>query len=324
MNELNDFEELTHFDQISDLYICAMGFEPRCVEGNRYLLNKNFKTKKTAVLRYVSYSKDNEKDIVELENIWNEFSDNFQYISYDSSDRKTLTRNFKELFSNSTINNVTINITTLSTFPLLSIVNCALDHAANVKIIYTEPEGYFDQLKNDHAFASGVKEIFTLPEFVGANLPGYSTLLIMFLGYDFIRTRSTYDQIQPSKKIGIFALPNTKKLSEYYQKLQETHKRSFDSSDNLYELSIFDLNGTLDKLKQIRIDHIETSNILISLNGSKLHTIAALLFAKKYNDIQIIVSTPSEYFPQSYSFGVGRTFYTEISKESFDKYQKPS
>jgi len=99
-----------------------------------------------------------------------------------------------------------------------------------------------------------------------------------------------------------------------------THKHGFDSSDDLYELSIFDVNSVLEKLRDIRLTHIETSNILLSLNGGKLHTNAALLFAKKYDDVQIIISAPSEYFPKSYSYWVGRTFSTEISKENLDMY----
>jgi len=44
------------------LYICALGFEDGSLGSNIALKEKNFKTKKSLIIKYDSYVKDNEKD----------------------------------------------------------------------------------------------------------------------------------------------------------------------------------------------------------------------------------------------------------------------
>lgn len=315
-NRFPQFKELSTFTNVDDLYICAIGFEDRSLGSNKHLLEKQYKAKKTLVVRYDSYVEENEKDKNELENIWRKFSEDVYYVTYPSKDKNKGIENFQDVLTKlGFCKSITINISSFKTHVQLWMLNFALDNAEKIRVVYTEPEGYGDQIESDKAFSSGVKEIFTMPEFSGAFLPGYATLLIIFLGYDFVRTRGTYEQIQPSKKIGIMAEPNTKNLRDHYPKMQSKHKEDFGSRGEILVFSIFDLESVIKNLETIRSQNIETCNISIALNGSKLHTIAALLFAKKFRDMQLVVSTPLTYFPNNYSYGVGRTFELNIDRE---------
>ena len=318
MKKINypQFKKLPKFTDVDDLYICAMGFEDRSLGSNQHLLENNFRAKKTLAIKYDSYVKENEKYKNELESIWNKFSETISYVVYTTNSRNDAVKNLrKELESYGLpLNSVTVNITSFKTHIQLWLLNFILDNAKKVRVVYTEPEGYGNQLESDTAFSSGVKEIFTMSEFSGAILPGYSTLLVIFLGYDFVRARGTYEQIQPSKKIGILAEPNTENLQEHYTEMETRHRISFASSDSIVKFSIFDLESVINGLDVIRVKHIESSNICIAVNGSKLHTISAMLFAKKFKDVQIVVSTPIAYYPNNYSFGVGRTFELNVDK----------
>lgn len=315
--------EIVDFTDYSDLYLCAIGFEDRSLASNKQLLQMNFKTKKSILLQYDEYKKENEEKKSELENVVRSFSDDFTILKYSLSDTAYNENSFRTMLStfNLPLQSVTINISSFTTHALMFIVNSLIDIANNVRIIYTEPEGYSNQLNNSNAFSSGVKEIFTLSEFYGASLPGYLSLLVIFLGYDFIRARGIYQQIQPSKKIGIMATPNTPNLEQIFIDMQKEHKKSFSSTDEIRLYSIFNLKELLDGLENIRRDNIETCNISIALNGSKLHHVGALLFARKFKDVQLIISTPSEYFPKSYSYGSRRTFEFVISREFISEYE---
>ena len=321
-NKFLEFVPLQHFDTIDDLYITSTGFEERNLGSTKKLLKNNFKTKTTIVVRYENYVNENENDLSILTDVWNSFSDEIRFVNYSADDRNTGIKNFKQIFSDFNLEqcNVTINISSFKTHVFVWMVNFLSDHCKNVRIVYTEPEGYDSQLENEHAFSSGVHDIFTMPEFSGAILPGYSTLLIAFLGYDFIRTRGVYDQIQPSKKIGIIATPNTKTLEKYFPILKSNHNKSFSKDDKLLTFPIFALSDLIKYLEKIRSEYIETSNISLALNGSKLHTLAAILFAKKYQDVQLIISTPLAYYPNNYSFGTGRTFQIDLSKSWVKKF----
>lgn len=317
MSEPFSLQEISDFSTVDDLYICAMGFEDRSLGSNEKLDEKNYKSKSTVVITYAQYVEDNTKFKQKLEPIWKNFSEKYDYIEYDATKRDQFENDFNSLLNslNYPIQTITINISAMVTFPFVWLVNFALDHANQIKIIYTEPAGYGNQLESDNSFSTGVKEIFTMKGFSGAALPGYSSLLITFLGYDFVRARGIYDQIQPSKKIGITAEPNTPKLFDLFPQIEGEHRKSYDSIDEIQKYSIFDLEGVISGLTKIRNDNIENNNIIISLNGSKLHHLAALLFAKKYSDIQLILSRPLEYFPKNYSYGVRRTFEVKITKE---------
>lgn len=322
MNKSLSFQEVDNFGSTEDLYVCAMGFEERSLSSNIELQNKNFKAKTTFIIKYTNYVQENEKYRSDLEKITNAISENFAYIPFDTTNRDEFIQNFYTEFKslNHSVNSITINISAMITFTMIWIINFALDNSKKIRIIYTEPEGYGNQLENNQSFSSGVKEIFTMKEFVGATLPGYSNLLITFLGYDFIRSRGIYEQLQPSKKIGIMAKPNTPKLFDLFSKMVSEHRNDYRSSDDLIKLSLFDLEGVITRLSDIRVNHIENSNIFIALNGTKLHHISALLFAKKFQDIQMILSSPLEYFPKNYSYGTRRTFELEITNEWLTKF----
>ncbi|MBM3910555.1 MAG: hypothetical protein FJ356_02775 [Thaumarchaeota archaeon] len=308
MSDFPIFKELSSFEDKDDLYITAMGFEDRSLGSTKDLLDNNYKTNKAIVIRYNNYVKENERHRKDLEKIWDKITNDYSFVEFDTAARSRFVDNFIANNPSKPLKSVTINISSLITFPLIWMINFLFDNAEKVRIVYTEPEGYGNQLEDSHSFSSGVKEIFTMEEFSGAQLPGYLSLLVIFLGYDFIRARGIYDQIQPSKKIGIFAKPNTPKLYDLFPRMESEHKKSFESSDEVKTFSIFDLEGLIKGLTQIRETSIETSNILLALNGTKLHHIGALLFAKKYKDIQLLLSSPLEYYPHSYSFGKRRTF----------------
>lgn len=324
MIKFPEYKEISQFNEVFDLYICALGFEDRSLGSNLVLLEKSFRTKKTLVVKYDSYKEENEKNKQDLELIWKKFSNDFSYVDYPSDDRKKAIQNLVNALRSTSadVKNVVINISSFKTHLQTWLLNFAFETFDSTKIIYSEPEEYGDQSKSDKAYASGVKEIFTMEDFSGALLPGYSSLLIIFLGYDFVRAGGTYEHIQPSKKIGIMGKPNTASLIERFHSIKTKHELSFSSTDEIKEFSIFDLDSLMDYLVDVRAKNIEKCNISIALNGSKLHSIGALLFAKKYRDIQVIMSSPISYHPTNFSKGINKTFEIDIEKSWIKEFLK--
>ena len=175
-----------------------------------------------------------------------------------------------------------------------------------IRIVYTQPKQYGDQNK-PYNITSGIGKTFTLSGFTGEFLPGYSSLLIIFLGYDYNRAKGIYEYIQPNRKVGI--LPTNMDSSKNNHDIYNKHKRYFINNDEIiYKYSIFEFGEVIKELEKIREENIKNTNIIIALNGSKLHSLAALLFAKKYSDVQIIMSYPKDYHPDNFSHGGKHTF----------------
>ena len=314
---------LKNFTYSTDMYICAMGFEDRSLISNENLAHNNFKTKHTLCIKYNEYENENEFHKNDLEKIWNVFSNNFEYIDYDRKNRINETNKlYKKLESlKNNTNSITINISSLHTYLQIWILNYAFNNYNKIHIIYTQAKEYADQTQRD-SYTSGIDEIFTMSEFSGAFLPGYSSLLIAFLGYDFNRANSIDEHVESFKKIGI--LPSEMLNSESGKILCDKHKYNFNDGESLSYISIFDFEKMIHELEKIRIKNIENSNITIALNGSKLHSLFALLFVKKYQDIQLLMSSPLFYHPRRFSFGSINTFELILDKHWLKNFCNPS
>lgn len=316
MTNFPEISPVQKFSHDGDLYICAMGFEDRGLDSNKKLLESNFKTKHTLCIKYTHYVKENEQDKKKLNEIWNKFSDNVEYIDYDSNDRldeiDKINKKLNSIISHK--NHIFINISNLQTYLEIWLVNYAIDNFDSTHIIYTPAEKYADQTQPEH-FTSGIDEIFTMSEFSGVILPGYSSFLISFLGYDFNRAKSIYDHVEPYKKIGI--LP-TEILNSNFGAIYDKHVYNYNLNigEYIYEkYSIFDFKGIINKLNDIRTDNIDNTNMTIALNGSKLHALFALLFVKKYSDVQLLMSSPLQYHPPKFSSGALNTYEMILDKK---------
>ncbi len=311
------FSKLKKNEEIFDLYICSLGFEDRSLGSNNHLIQKKIKAKHTLVIRYDENVDENESKKDDFENSLKKISPTFTYVEYSFSNPDKFVKRFTTILKKykTKPESVIINITSFVTYVLLTTINYSFDNFKHIKIIYTSPKKYSIQTKNAKSFASGVKKIFTVKGFTGSILPGYGSLLIMLLGYDIIRSRGILHEIQPAKKIAIMPKPTTKKMNAEYLKNKNEHRKSIDSKKDFIEFTIFDIKGIIEKLGEIRTTYIETHNIMLSLNGSKLHAIASILFAKKYSDIQLLLSTPIEYYPKSYSNGTSQSFEITFERE---------
>jgi len=293
--------------------------------SNQELLKQKFRSKYTITLEYDTYREENERAKNSFEKIIKAISHKSLTLKYSISNRNLLKDQFFNLIEEKKIplKTMTLNISSLTTYALVWLLNFALNNVDRVKIIYTSPSGYRSSVENNQSFASGVREIFSIPEFTGANLPGYLSLLVILLGFDITRSRGIISQLQPSKKIGIMAGTEANGMEKVLPIIENKHARSFDSTDDLIRYSIFDYKSLINKLIDIRSRNIEESNITLALTGSKLHAIAAVLFAKKFNDVQLVLSTPLEYYPYRYSYGIGKTFEFNIGKDWFEEFLSP-
>lgn len=327
MIEYPEVRQIRKFADVDDLYVCAMGFEDRSLGSNKDLAKFGYNAKNGLVLVYDVYRNENERNKEEFDDAVSNLCAKHRYMTYTTHDREAFTLKFKKWFKyvsrRRKVKSITVNISSLTKHALVWLVNFALENAERVQVIYTSPTDYMTQIEDERSFVSGVNKIFTLPEFSGAVLPGYSSLLVVFLGYDLVRPRGIFQQLQPSKKIGITTIPTTEHIRSIFDKIKSEHVKYFGPNDEFIECSIFDFKCVIQNLEQVREKHIETSNISIALTGSKLQTIAALVFAKKYKDVQLILSTPLEYHPSRYSIGVDKTWKLELSKTWLDRFMMP-
>jgi hypothetical protein len=138
--------------------------------------------------------------------------------------------------------------------------------------------------------------------------PGYSTILIIFLGFDPIRARGAISFFQPSSKLGIVGVPPNKKRKWRVDEVVKRNARLFDKNEEILRISTFDYTETVEKLASLYEQFTSNSNIAICPLGSKLQTLGVYLFAKEHLDVKLLFPIPMQFNPTRYSKGFSKTW----------------
>ena len=329
MNKMDKFppiEELSNQYKRDDLFVCALGFEDRCATGPERLEKSGYICKNGIMLKYDVHAQENEKNREKLRKILKNISETpFLTSNYFVTDPFKSESNFVNTLNmiakQTSISSVTIDLTSLSSASIIQILDLLFHHAQKalkqIRIIYTEAREYFPlkkevsakkRMPEDVYLSSGVKEVITIPRFSGIFLPGYSTLLIVFLGFDPIRARGAINFFQPSKKIGIVGVPPRKDRKWRADEVKKRNLKIFDEKDEMTLLSTFYYEKTLLKLNELYQNFSPKSNMAICILGSKLQTLGVFLFARTQPDVKLLSPIPMEFHPKRYSKGYIKTW----------------
>jgi hypothetical protein len=181
-----------------------------------------------------------------------------------------------------------------------------------IRIIYTEAREYYPkeppQAFDEEYLSAGVKKVLTLPNFSGIYTPGYSPLLIILLGFEPIRARGILNLFQPSRKIGITGIPSRADLNWRRDLARDMYSNFFGDQDRMIECSEFVYTECYNLLEELYKEYAQTNNITVAPLGSKMQTLAVLLFLEKHPDVQLLLSIPIKYDPRRYSEGIGESY----------------
>ena len=324
MNKFPSIEELSDQYKRDDLFVCALGFEDRCVAGPERLEKHGYICKNAIVLKYDVHEQENNKNLENLRRILENISESpFLTSDYFVTDPFKSESKFDDSLNmvakQKSTSSVTIDITSFSSASIIQILDLLFRRTQKsleqIRIIYTEAEKYFPlkedirkRMPEDVYLSSGVKEIVTIPKFNGIFLPGYSTLLIIFLGLNSIRTRGAINFFQPSQKIGIVGDPPRGDRKWRKDEVIRRNFNIFDEKGEIILLSTFYYEETILKLNELYENFSPKSNIAICPLGSKLQTLGVFLFTRKHPDVKLLFPIPMKFHPKRYSKGYTKTW----------------
>ncbi|MEW6104162.1 MAG: hypothetical protein AB1630_10205 [bacterium] len=331
MNNLPSIDELSLQHRNDGLFICAMGFEDRCTTGLAKLEKLGYICENVIMLQYDVNQDENKRNQKKLEKILKNISKTPFIISkYFVTDPFKSKNEFINALNIATkqshIYSITVDITSFNSASIIQIFDLLLQQTQKtlkqIRIIYTEAKTYFPSKKDvkmpkEVYLSSGVKEIITLPRFNGIFYPGYSILLIIFLGFDPIRARGAINFLQPSRKIGIIGEPPRKSRKWRADEAKKRNIKIFDEMDNILQLSTFDYKQTMLELNKLYREFSSSSNIAICPLGSKLQTVGVFLFARNHPDVKLLFPIPVEFHPKRYSKGYIKTWQIVFDKDYF-------
>jgi len=342
INRLNCEREL--LDQKYDVFICALGFEERCLTIPENLAKtRGFKCKEAIYFEYSTNVEDNEVNKPRLTLAFRTFADSFKSFQCNEEDFAKKLREFLSQIVKSNENpKLIFDISVCSSKLLLSVMNALLELDIYLKIVYSEAAVYhptsdeFEKepekwvIEENFGIARGVGKVIPSPDYPGAYKEN-PNLIVAFLTFKPERTRAIITDIdetlsiKPDKRIiWIVGDPHMEAKNKRKRKKMMLQINNIPKGCPTYEICTFDYKKSIKKLDKIYNDYYLDFHINISALGSKMQTLGIAIFCYVRPDVSVYFAMPKEYNSKQYSEGCKETWQIEFKdfknvKGMFDK-----
>ena len=316
-------EDLIRTKPVDHLFLCALGFEPRCLAVSRQLRSAQYRAHRAVYCTYDTNVEDNEANLAALEQQLGEIAEYRQMMNGDSGEFGRQLRNAVQLAcSEAKTNacNVTLDISVMANRLLLRCMKILLEYDINLRIMYAEAETYHptrreyeregERWKSDEhlGLERGVDRVMPSVDFPGHALDPLPDCVILFPNFKRERSRAVIGAVDPSlltnpadKVMWLLGQPHLSENRWRVEAMKRINEIELEAPQ--YEVSTFDYKDALNVLERLYVERAETQNITLSPLGSKMQALGAALFCHMHPDVRIILSTPRDYNAVQYSEG---------------------
>ncbi len=308
------------FDRNDDLFLCALGFEERCLSIPRIIAeSKQYHCKEALYFEYSTNRDDNEVNREELENYLQKFCSIKSSMPYQSGEFSDLFRKLIARISLEGEPKITFDISSCTSQLIITILKILFEFDVNLQVVYSEADIYHPIIDEKEHYISqtvaenisltkGVSTIFIDQEFSGCNIDGLPEALIIFATFTIERTLSIISYVDESlhdspkdRIIWIIGIPHLQENRWRVEFLKEINKIS-DTTPSL-NISTFNYKDTISNLEK----EYQKLNYRYHLNiaplGSKMQSLGISIFNYFHPDVTIIFAPPKEYGSKRYTEG---------------------
>ena len=314
-----------------DLFLCALGFEQRCLTLPSKLDLAEYRSKRACYFNYATNLEDNAVNLFELERHLSTIAPIVAPIDADTLDFPARLRELLELVvseSRPERPRVTFDISVTANRLLLRCIKVLFEFEICLRVIYSEAAVYYPSQEdferetqteedNQIGLEYGVGDVRPSIDHPGEALDPLPDSLILFPSFKGDRSKAVISFVDPSLLqkpnekvvwlVGVPHLDDDKWRLEAMKKINE-----IDEETRYLEVSTFDYKQTLKVLEKLHAELSDKSRITISPLGSKMQALGTALFCYMHSDVRVILSSPREYNAAQYSEG-----YKEVWKIDF-------
>lgn len=332
---LSVLPEVKSIDRLSylkdDLFICALGFEPRCLSGVKKLDSNRYRTKKAIYFRYTAQDRENTKNLPDLKEYLNKVTNNnvekYRFDRFHSNESFVkFKEKIKSMMKNDENLRVTIDVTSMTNTLITQILHFFLKKRIKFRIIYTEADIYHP---TEEEFVEYIKKIEEggqitqlLGQEIGTNIIldglegehhlGCPPVLLIFVSFDYFRVQAALDFLKPPEFVIVLGEPPKKERKWRLKAQEELYRQLPVGIKNFRNITTFNYKDVFESLEKIYSNYEYSHNFCISPLGSKLQTIGITLFSLLHLDVQLIFPVPKEYVVEKYSKGAGDIWTMEF------------
>lgn len=316
-----------------NIFMCALGFEERCLTiPERLADGGNFKCKQAIYFEYATNVEDNAVNRLRLIRAFHEFSDSYNSLPCDEEDfTKRLRELLKRIAASDHKLKIVFDISSCSSKLLLLTIKVLFESDVNLQIVYSEAAIYhptceeFEKepekwtAEESFGIAKGVDKVIPSPEHPGNRRDKLPEVIIVFPTFKPERTNAIITDIDESLLIkpgrNIIWIIGDPHMDEETKKKRKDIIRKINKIPPdvpSYEISTFDYKKTIEILDRIYKPRETEFHINVSALGSKMQSLGIGLFWYVRQDSSIYFAIPKEYNPSQYSEGCKATWQIDF------------
>ena len=306
-----------------DLFLCALGFEPRCLTLPSRLENAGYKAKVARYFKYGTNLKDNAANLRDLERNLERMATDVSPIEADTPDLPERFREVLEVVTNGVKDSapsVTLDVSVTANRLLLRCIKVLLEYNVQLRIVYSEAEIYHPTKEAYEGEAArwakeegaglerGVGEVMASIDHSGDALDGLPDSVILIPSLKADRSKAVVSFVDPSllqslgdRVIWLVGVPHLEKDKWRLEAMKRIN--GIDEDTRHFEVSTFDYKETLQCLENLHAELADGSTLTLSPLGSKMQALGAALFCYMHRDVRVVLASPKEYNAEQYSKG---------------------
>ena len=323
-------------DRADDLFLCALGFEPRCVTIPKQLRDAGYRADRALFLTYGTNLDDNAVNLGEVESILRGLAPHVDTIEVDAPEFSIRLRAALQVAITAAATQracVTIDLSVMANRLVLKCLQTLLEYDVSLRILYSEAAVYYptqdDYETEPEKWATdgvlgleqGVGDVIPSIEQAGYALDPCPDAVLLFPSFKAERSKAVISFVDPSllnnandKVVWLVGVPHLP--SDQWRMSAMRHLNSIEASSKQYEVSTFDYRETLKVLEQLYGEMSERYQITLSPLGSKMQAVGTALFCYLHPDVRVVLSTPKQYNAAQYSRGCKATWRIDLGSLS--------
>jgi len=319
-----------------ELFLCALGFEQRCLTLPRQLAEAGWRFGESRYIQYSTNKDDNDVNRPELESCLGRMSENAHPLQGDEPEFTTRLRELVERLEpprEGALPRVTFDISVAANRMIMKCMKVLLHSNISLRIVYSEAAIYHptrDEYDRDRARwkteaqvgpEQGVSDVSLSNDYPGHQLDPLPDCIILFPSFKAERSRAVIGKVDmsllvaPGKKVyWLVGAPHLENDSWRMEAMREIN--GLRAEHLQFEVKTFDYKDTLQTLEKIHAIVWSTSNISLSPMGSKLQAVGTSLFCFLHPEVRVWLATPKKYNASQYSEGCKATWAVNFGPTS--------
>jgi hypothetical protein len=306
------------------LFLCALGFEPRCVSIPSELAATGHSFDHAVYFEYDTNRADNDSNLPALLENLSALSKNVQALGAYEADFYLYMRQLLEAIVAKAATTakpvVVLDVSVASNRLIMRCMKVLLEFPIHLLLVYSEAAIYYPQraeyaqdperwIRDDAVgLEKGVRYVHTSEQYPGYHIDQLPDCVILFLSFRPERSRAVVSAVDPSLVVspgqnvlwmlGVPHLPEDNWRIDAMRAINE-----LTASSVQYEVSTFDYKDTLRTLESIYDERSESYRFTLSPIGSKMQAVGASLSCYLHPEVRVIFSAPQEFNASHYSRG---------------------